>query len=75
RASDRRGGERGMARKSHPNDDVNTGQSSKDVFPTAMHVAAVTALREKVIPALQGLRATLKEKAVAVRDSVKIGRT
>ena len=45
RASELMGGERGMGRKVHPNDDVNMGQSSNDVFPTAMHVAAVEALR------------------------------
>ncbi|MVY05878.1 class II fumarate hydratase, partial [Escherichia coli] len=75
RASELLGGERGMARKIHPNDDVNKSQSSNDVFPTAMHVAALIALREKVIPSLQALRATLNEKAVAFRDIVKIGRT
>ncbi|STT86254.1 fumarate hydratase, class II [Klebsiella pneumoniae] len=68
RASELLGGERGMARKIHPNDDVNKSQSSNDVFPTAMHVAALIALREKVIPSLQALRATLNEKAVAFRD-------
>ncbi len=47
RASEVLGGERGMARKIHPNDDVNKSQSSNDVFPTAMHVAALIALREK----------------------------
>ncbi|RYA77833.1 class II fumarate hydratase, partial [Enterobacter cloacae complex sp. 4DZ1-17B1] len=73
RASELLGGERGMARKIHPNDDVNKSQSSNDVFPTAMHVAALIALREKVIPSLQALRATLNEKAVAFRDIVKIG--
>ena len=75
RASELLGGERGIARKIHPNDDVNKSQSSNDVFPTAMHVAALIALREKVIPSLQALRATLNEKAVAFRDIVKIGRT
>ncbi len=64
-----------MARKIHPNDDVNKSQSSNDVFPTAMHVAALIALRQKAIPSLQALRATLNEKAVAFRDIVKIGRT
>ena len=51
RASEILGGERGEARLVHPNDDVNKGQSSNDVFPTAMHVAAVEALRNEVIPA------------------------
>src|SRR6186997_2791232 len=57
RASELMGGERGEGRKVHPNDDVNKGQSSNDVFPTAMHVAAVEAVREQVLPALRDLRA------------------
>src|SRR5256884_3649060 len=48
RASELLGGERGDGRKVHPNDDVNRGQSSNDVFPTAMHVAAVTALERQL---------------------------
>jgi fumarate hydratase class II len=59
----------------HPNDDVNRGQSSNDVFPTAMHVAAVIALRTRVLPALGDLRATLAAKAGDFHDIVKIGRT
>src|SRR5882672_12029950 len=51
RASELRGGERGPKRLVHPNDDVNLGQSSNDVFPTAMHSAAARALAEEVIPA------------------------
>ena len=50
RASEISGGERGMTRKVHPNDDVNMGQSSNDVFPTAMHVAAVAALQSLLVP-------------------------
>lgn len=50
RASELLGGVRGMERKVHPNDDVNKSQSSNDVFPTAMHVAAIIALREALIP-------------------------
>ena len=50
RASELLGGERGMGRKVHPNDHVNLGQSSNDVFPTAMHVAAVEALRSAADP-------------------------
>ena len=69
------GGVRGMERKVHPNDDVNKSQSSNDVFPTAMHVAAVIAIREQLIPQLNVLKATLNEKAQAFRDIVKIGRT
>ena len=68
-------GVRGMERKVHPNDDVNKSQSSNDVFPTAMHVAAVIAIREQLIPQLNVLKSTLNEKAQAFRDIVKIGRT
>ncbi|UAN42874.1 MULTISPECIES: class II fumarate hydratase [unclassified Enterobacter] len=75
RASELLGGVRGMERKVHPNDDVNKSQSSNDVFPTAMHVAAVIAIREQLIPQLNVLRSTLNEKTQAFRDIVKIGRT
>lgn len=64
-----------MDRLVHPNDDVNRGQSSNDVFPTAMHVAAVHALRTRVIPAVAALRDVLAAKAAAFDDIVKIGRT
>ena len=59
----------------HPNDHVNMGQSSNDVIPTALHVAAVVALETDLIPALHGLRDTLREKAGQFDDVVKIGRT
>jgi fumarate hydratase class II len=59
----------------HPNDDVNRSQSSNDVFPTAMHVATVVALRDRLLPALGVLRATLDAKAEAFAEIVKIGRT
>ena len=75
RASEILGGERGEARLVHPNDDVNQGQSSNDVFPTAMHVAAAYALRTRVIPALALLRDALQAKSKAFRDVLKIGRT
>jgi len=75
RASELLGGERGEGRKIHPNDDVNRGQSSNDVFPTAMHVAAVVAIRRQLLPALATLRATLDAKARAFAGVVKIGRT
>jgi fumarate hydratase, class II len=75
RASELLGGERGMGRKVHPNDQVNMGQSSNDVFPTAMHVAAVTALHDRLIPAARLLRTTLAQKAETYRDLIKIGRT
>ncbi|WP_048439940.1 class II fumarate hydratase [Caenimonas sp. SL110] len=75
RASELLGGVRGEARKVHPNDDVNMSQSSNDVFPTAMHVAAVDAIRNRVLPSLMKLRSTLAAKSQAFRDIVKIGRT
>ncbi|MFM0504322.1 class II fumarate hydratase [Paraburkholderia caffeinilytica] len=75
RASELLGGERGEARKVHPNDDVNRGQSSNDVFPTAMHVAAAYAIVKHLLPALKTLRETLDGKAKAFVDVVKIGRT
>ncbi|MCE4555316.1 class II fumarate hydratase [Roseateles cellulosilyticus] len=75
RASELLGGERGEGRLVHPNDDVNRSQSSNDVFPTAMHVAAVVALHERLLPALRALRATLQAKAEANDGIVKIGRT
>src|SRR5437773_4702539 len=56
RASELLGGERGAKRLVHPNDDVNLGQSSNDVFPTAMHIAAARALHGDVLPAVQRLR-------------------
>src|SRR3954462_648051 len=61
RASELMGGERGQKRLVHPNDDVNMGQSSNDVFPTAMHMAAALALQE-VLSAVEVLRKTLAEK-------------
>ncbi|MEC5386196.1 class II fumarate hydratase [Uliginosibacterium sp. H3] len=75
RASELLGGERGEGRKVHPNDDVNRSQSSNDVFPTAMHVAAVEALTHKLLPAIAKLRATLENKSRDFDDIVKIGRT
>ncbi|MBS2970464.1 class II fumarate hydratase [Metabacillus sp. KIGAM252] len=59
----------------HPNDDVNMGQSSNDTFPTAMHIAALKAVKERLIPAAEQLRITLNEKSDKFRDLVKIGRT
>ena len=68
----------GQARGSrtvHPNDHVNRGQSSNDVFPTAMHVALALALAHDLLPSLDGLRATLTGKSQAFDSIVKIGRT
>jgi len=75
RASEILGGERGGKRRVHPNDEVNRSQSSNDVFPTAMHVAAVLAVRDRLLPGLHVLRATLDAKAEAFGNIVKIGRT
>src|SRR5450631_449679 len=75
RASELLGGVRGEARNIHPNDDINLGQSSNDIFPTAMHVAAVIGISQKLLPALRTLRATLKIKSAAFANIVKIGRT
>lgn len=75
RASEILGGERGEGRLVHPNDEVNRGQSSNDVFPTAIHVAAVLALEERVVPAVRALAAALSERAEAFAGVVKIGRT
>ncbi|TXF10413.1 class II fumarate hydratase [Pelomicrobium methylotrophicum] len=75
RASEILGGPRGQARLVHPNDDVNRGQSSNDVFPTAMNVAAVEAIERRLKPAIRRLRDTLAEKSQRYMDIVKIGRT
>ncbi len=75
RGSEVLGGERGEKRRVHPNDDVNKGQSSNDVFPTAMSVAAVKAVREEVLPKVQALRDAFAAKAEAFMPIVKIGRT
>ncbi|MEP6824568.1 MAG: class II fumarate hydratase [Ramlibacter sp.] len=75
RASELLGGERGEGRLVHPNDEVNMSQSSNDVFPTAMHVAAVESIRNRLLPALDKLRATMADKAQAFSGIVKIGRT
>jgi fumarate hydratase class II len=75
RASEILGGPRGEGRLVHPNDDVNRGQSSNDVFPTAMNVAAVETVTQCLLPALTALEATLSAKALAFADIVKIGRT
>src|SRR5690606_2140246 len=64
-----------LGSKVHPNDDVNMGQSSNDVIPTAMHVAARVAIEEELVPALERLAAALEAKAVEFDDVVKSGRT
>jgi len=62
-------------RKVHPNDEVNLGQSSNDVFPTAMHIAVAMQAQQHLMPALATLRQALADKAVAFAGIVKIGRT
>ncbi|KAF1005392.1 MAG: class II fumarate hydratase [Burkholderia sp.] len=75
RASELLGGVRGQSRKVHPNDDVNRGQSSNDVFPTAMHIATAFSIHTQLLPTLKRLRSTLDEKSKAFSGIVKIGRT
>jgi fumarate hydratase class II len=75
RGSELMQGVRGEGRLLHPNDEVNLGQSSNDIFPTAMHVAAARAVSQALLPALDALRATLDAKAGAFAGIVKIGRT
>ena len=75
RASEILGGKRGTGRLVHPNDHVNMGQSSNDIFPTAMHLAALTGLTDNMLPALNALKATLIAKADAFVTIVKMGRT
>ncbi len=68
------GGDRG-SKMVHPNDDVNMSQSSNDVIPTAMHVAATLAIKQELFPALKAFVASLRDKAEAFDDVVKSGRT
>jgi fumarate hydratase class II len=74
RASELLGGVRGMERKVHPNDDVNKSQSSNDVFPTAMHVAAVIAIREQLIPSSTSSnpRSTRKRRPSATSSKLAV---
>ena len=74
-ASEVMGGERGEKRLVHPNDDVNKSQSSNDVFPTAMNIAATQSLLMDLLPAVEKLKDTLKEKSEAYMAVTKIGRT
>ncbi|MEW6752990.1 MAG: class II fumarate hydratase [Candidatus Latescibacterota bacterium] len=75
RAIELAGGQLGSRSPVHPNDHVNRGQSSNDVFPAVMHVAAVDALTGRLLPALRRLAATFDSKAAAFADVIKIGRT
>jgi fumarate hydratase class II len=75
RAIELLGGQLGSKKPVHPNDHVNRSQSSNDTFPTAMHLAAVSEIDGRLLPAIQALRDVLDEKARAFSDVVKIGRT
>ncbi len=74
-ASQALGGDMGDGRLVHPNDDVNMGQSSNDVFPTAMHIAVALQAQHNLFPALHGLRIAMTAKILAFEPIVKIGRT
>lgn len=75
RAIEKMGGEIGSKKPIHPNDDVNRSQSSNDVFPSAMHIAAKKDICETLLPNLRLLRDALNEKATDFNDIIKIGRT
>ena len=75
RAIELAGGELGSKRPIHPNDDVNKSQSSNDVFPTAMHIAAAEQLVHTLLPAVRELQQTLQRKSEEFADIIKIGRT
>ena len=73
--SERMGGPKGAPRWLHPNDDVNLGQSSNDVFASAMHIAAAAEVSGRLLPALDALHASVQRKAEAFAGIIKIGRT
>ena len=75
RAIEMMGGELGSKKPVHPNDHVNMGQSSNDVFPTAMHVAVVVEATNRILPAIDALHDALDRKAKEFADIIKIGRT
>ncbi len=75
RAIELAGGVLGSKKPIHPNDDVNLSQSSNDTFPTAMHIAAVDAIKNKLIPMLNELREALSKKQKEFNHIIKIGRT
>jgi fumarate hydratase class II len=75
RAIELAGGVMGSKKPIHPNDDVNRSQSSNDVFPTVMHVAAALEFKERLLPAVAALRGAIDEKSAAFKDIVKVGRT
>ncbi len=75
RAIELAGGEMGSKKPVHPNDHVNRSQSSNDTFPTAMHIAAVIQIEDRLLPRVRVLRNTLQQKSKDFGDIVKIGRT
>ncbi len=76
RAIELAGGDRfGLAKPIHPNDHVNMGQSTNDIFPTAIHVAAARGIHDRLIPALKRAAELLREKSVQWQGILKIGRT
>ncbi|MGH7898257.1 MAG: class II fumarate hydratase [Candidatus Binatia bacterium] len=75
RAIEIAGGVMGSKDPVHPNDDVNMSQSSNDTFPAAMHIAAATAITERLLPSVRALREALQKKSEEFADIVKIGRT
>jgi fumarate hydratase class II len=75
RANEILGGRKGIYRPIHPNDHVNLGQSSNDVFPSCIHIASMLLLRERLLPALEGLQKALKKKEKEFHPVLKIGRT
>src|ERR1035441_4276243 len=75
RAIEMAGGEMGSKKPIHPNDHVNMSQSSNDTFPTAMYIAAATAVKERLIPAVERLHDAIAAKAKQFEEVVKIGRT
>jgi len=75
RAIELAGGTVGSKKPIHPNDDVNRSQSSNDVFPTVMHVAAALEVKERLLPAVAKMRAAIEDKSKAFAGIVKVGRT
>jgi fumarate hydratase class II len=75
RAIELAGGDMGSKKPIHPNDHVNMSQSSNDTFPTAMHIAAAVAVKERLIPAVRRLRDGIAARAEEFASIVKIGRT
>ncbi len=75
RAIELAGGKKGSKKPIHPNDDVNMSQSSNDTFPTAMHIAAAIALKERLVPVLEELHAVLEAKSQEFAHIVKTGQT